>query len=168
MVNEFGLSDMETAYWLGVQSWLLVIFGMLGAVLVDSYGVRRTALASLGVAVVSRALLTFGRSRHTLLFALLGLAPFGEAVLSTGIYTVALKKLTTPATRGFAFGVQCGGMAKVPTLASSPLKRPPTAPEDRPLPCATPVPLGPWPERRDLAAWMQKVALVPAQSHQSP
>jgi hypothetical protein len=29
-------------------------------------------------------------------------------VLSTGIYTVALKKLTTPATRSFAFGVQYG------------------------------------------------------------
>ena len=43
---------------------------------------------------VSRALLTFGRSRHALLLALLGLAPFGEAVLSTGIYTVALNKLT--------------------------------------------------------------------------
>ena len=53
MVNEFGLSDVETAYWLGVQSWLLVIFGMLGAVLVDAYGVRSTALASLSVAVVS-------------------------------------------------------------------------------------------------------------------
>ena len=36
MVNEFGLSDVETAYWLGVQSWLLVVFGMLGAVLVDA------------------------------------------------------------------------------------------------------------------------------------
>jgi hypothetical protein len=36
---------------------------------------------------VSRAVLTFGRSRHALLLALLGLAPFGEAVLSTGIYT---------------------------------------------------------------------------------
>ena len=57
MVNEFGLSDVETAYWLGVQSWLLVIFGMLGAVLVDAYGVRRTALASLSVAVVRRAVL---------------------------------------------------------------------------------------------------------------
>jgi hypothetical protein len=57
MVNEFGLSDVETAYWLGVQSWLLVVFGMLGAVLVDAHGVRRTAIASLSVAVVSRATL---------------------------------------------------------------------------------------------------------------
>ena len=69
---------------------------------------RRTAIASLSVAVVSRAVLTFGRSREALLLALVGLSPFGEAVLSTGIYTVALKKLTTPATRGFAFGVQYG------------------------------------------------------------
>lgn len=39
-------------------------------------------------------------------FALLGLSPFGDAVLATGIYTVALKKLTTPLTRGLAFGLQ--------------------------------------------------------------
>ena len=39
-----------------------------------------------------------------------------------GIYTVALKKLTTPATRGFAFGVQCGSMGQsVPMLAAGPL-----------------------------------------------
>ena len=62
---------------------------------------------------VSRAVLTFGRSRDALLLALIGLSPFGEAVLSTGIYTVALKKLTTPATRGFAFGVQRASRAEV-------------------------------------------------------
>ena len=41
---------------------------------------------------MSRAVLTFGRSRHALLFALLGLAPFGEAVLSTGIYTGGIRR----------------------------------------------------------------------------
>ena len=70
---------------------------------------RRTAIASLSVAVVSRAtlsaqhnhaccahdrvrvptqvsraVLTFGRSRDALLLALVGLSPLGEAVLSTG------------------------------------------------------------------------------------
>ena len=160
---------------------------------------------------MSRAVLTFGRSRHALLFALLGLAPFGEAVLSTGIYTggircprraamvplcgerderaspglgpcgsqrhdggtpllarrahlslqplacnlypatsaapgiytVALKKLTTPATRGFAFGVQYGSMGQsVPMLAAGPLSpgRPDAVMstpgrENEPLPC---------------------------------
>lgn len=108
LVNEFGLSDVETGSLLGVQAWLLVIFGMVGAMLVDTLGVRRTALAALAVASVSRAMLTFGQSNSTLKFALLALSPFGEAVLSTGIYTVALKKLTTARTRGLAFGVQYG------------------------------------------------------------
>lgn len=108
LTNEFGLDDMEAGNLLGMQAWLLVIFGFLGAVLVDSFGVRRTALCALAVAAVSRGMLTFSTERHTMMVALLGLAPFGEAVLSTGIYTVALKKLTTPATRSFAFGVQYG------------------------------------------------------------
>lgn len=53
-------------------------------------------------------MLTFGRSRLSLNVALLVFSPFGEAVLSTGIYTVALKKLTTPSSRRLAFGVQYG------------------------------------------------------------
>ena len=73
-----GLSDVETAYLLGIQAWLLVVFGMLGAVLVDAYGVRSTAIVSLAVASVSRGLLTFGRSKQTLVCSLLYLSPFGE------------------------------------------------------------------------------------------
>ena len=108
LTNEFGIDDMEAGTLLGYQAWLLVIFGFLGAMLVDSHGVRLTALWALSVAVVSRGMLCFCQSKSTMLFSLLVLAPFGEAVLSTGIYTVALKKLTTPETRSFAFGVQYG------------------------------------------------------------
>ncbi|EOD28069.1 hypothetical protein EMIHUDRAFT_235276 [Emiliania huxleyi CCMP1516] len=108
LTNEFGLSDLEAGSLLGMQAWLLVVFGILGAMLVDAFGVRATALSALSVSVVSRGLLAFGRSRETMTFALLGLSPFGEAVLSTGIYTVALKKLTTRANRAFAFGIQYG------------------------------------------------------------
>ena len=85
-LNEIGLSDVETGNMLGINAWLLVVFGMLGAMLVDSWGVRRTALCALGVAFVSRGILTFARSREWLLFAMLGLSPFGEAVLSTGVH----------------------------------------------------------------------------------
>jgi len=76
--------------------------------MVDLHGVRRTAIAALWVSAVSRGILTFCRSRGMLMVGLIALAPFGEAVLSTGIYTVALKKLTTPETRGLAFGIQYG------------------------------------------------------------
>ena len=108
LVNEFGVSDLDAGKLLGVQAWLMVVFGMLGAMLVDSWGVRNTAITALSVAAVSRGLLAFGQERNTMVFALIALAPFGEAVLSTGIYTVALKKLTTPTTRGLAFSVQYG------------------------------------------------------------
>ena len=108
LTNEFALSDMETGQLLGIQAWLLVIFGFLGAMMVDAFGVRRTALVALFVAAISRGMLTFGTSRQSMVIAIIGLSPFGEAVLSTGIYTVALKKLTTPETRSVAFGVQYG------------------------------------------------------------
>ena len=106
LTNEFELSDLDAGYYLGIQAWLLVIFGMIGAMLVDACGVRQTALCALSVAAVSRGILTLTQDRDWMLVSLLGLAPFGEAVLSTGIYTVALKKLTTVQTRSFAFGVQ--------------------------------------------------------------
>ena len=78
---------------LGIQAWLLVVFGLLGSMLVDAWGVRNTAICALSVATVSRGVLVFGRTRQAALIALLVLSPFGEAVLATGIYTVALKKL---------------------------------------------------------------------------
>lgn len=80
----------------------------VGAVAVDTLGVRRTSIMSLLVATarrlvvipfrthwlatgpdktprqVSRALITFGRARAVLVFSLLVLSPFGEAVLATG------------------------------------------------------------------------------------
>ena len=39
-------------------------------------------------------------------FAYLLLTPFGDAVLSAGLYTVGLKKMTTPRLRPLAFAVQ--------------------------------------------------------------
>lgn len=86
----------------------MVVFGFMGAMFVDWIGVRTTAIMALSVAAVSRGVLAFCRSRDSMVLALLFLAPFGEAVLSTGIYTVALKKLTTPANRSFAFSLQYG------------------------------------------------------------
>ena len=50
-------------------------------------------------AVVSRALIVFGRSRAALLTSLLVLSPLGEQLLSVGLYKVALKKLTPPRAR---------------------------------------------------------------------
>jgi hypothetical protein len=64
-----------------------------------SWGVLNTAIAALSVAAVSRGLLAFARSA----------ASWSSRCSGCGgghIYTVALKKLTTPTTRGIAFSVQ--------------------------------------------------------------
>ena len=51
------------------------------------------------IAGVARGIVTLCQSKSALLVALIGLTPFGEALLSTGLYMVALKQLTTAETR---------------------------------------------------------------------
>ena len=97
----------------------IAAFGLLGSVLVDVYGVRKVSMTSLSIAVVSRTLIAFGRTRTSLYLALYLLSPCGDALLSIGLYKVALKKLTTPLTRPLAFALSysafnlAGGLADV-------------------------------------------------------
>ena len=67
--------------------------------LTDTIGVRKTALMALSVALVGRALWVFGHSHWVLWTAALLFSPFGDAMLSAGLYKVALKKLTPPRLR---------------------------------------------------------------------
>jgi hypothetical protein len=106
LTNEFGLDDLEAASVLGTSASLHVAFGLIGAVLTDAIGVRRVALTALSISVVGRGLLAFGRSRTAIYAAFYLFSPAGEALLATGLYRVALKKLTTPRTRAFAFAVE--------------------------------------------------------------
>ena len=101
-----GLDDLEAASVLGTSASLHVAFGLIGAVLTDAIGVRRVALTALSISVVGRGLLAFGRSRTSIYAAFYLFSPAGEALLATGLYRVALKKLTTPKTRAFAFAVE--------------------------------------------------------------
>ena len=106
LTNEFGLDDLEAASVLGTSASLHVAFGLIGAVLTDAIGVRRVALTALSIFVVGRGLLAFGRDRASIYAAFYLFSPAGEALLATGLYRVALKKLTTPKTRAFAFAVE--------------------------------------------------------------
>lgn len=104
--NEFGLSDIQTGSLLGVKSTMDIIFGICGSLATDAFGVRRVVTAALCMALVGRGLLVFGRGPVELWLASLVFSPFGEAVLSTGVYNVGLKKLTPPRLRPLAFAVQ--------------------------------------------------------------
>ncbi|KAL3786459.1 hypothetical protein ACHAW5_003526 [Stephanodiscus triporus] len=80
-------------------------FGLVGSILVDIYGVRRVSMVSLSVAMVGRTLIAFGRTKGALYLTLYFFSPCGDALLSIGLYKVALKKLTTPLTRPLGFAL---------------------------------------------------------------
>ena len=100
------MTDVQTGSLLGVKSTMDIIFGIAGSLLTDAIGVRKTAMAALCMATIGRMIFVLGRSSTALWIASLTFSPFGEAVLGTGIYTVALKKLTPPRLRPLAFAVQ--------------------------------------------------------------
>lgn len=113
ITNEFGILDTDAGYLLGVKGFVDILFGLAGSILVDIYGVRRVSLASLSVAMIGRTMLAFGRSKTALYMSLYFFSPCGDALLSVGLYRVALKKLTTPLTRplGFAISYSCFNLA---------------------------------------------------------
>ena len=90
---------------MGIKSLVDIGVGLLGSILVDFIGVRRVSITALSIAIVGRTLLAFGKTTTTLYLALFVLSPFGDALLSVGLYRVALKKLTTPTTRPLAFAI---------------------------------------------------------------
>ena len=99
-------TDIKTGWLLGVSGTVSIIASILGSMVTDAIGVRKTALIALSFALVGRTLWTFGHSHSSLYMACFFFTPFGDAMLSAGLYKVALKKLTPPKLRAFAFSVQ--------------------------------------------------------------
>ncbi|KAL3815974.1 hypothetical protein ACHAXA_008933 [Cyclostephanos tholiformis] len=119
ITNEFGIGDGQAGALLGIKGFVDIAFGLLGSILVDIYGVRKLSMISLSVALVGRTLISFGRTKGALYLALYFFSPCGDALLSVGLYKVALKKLTTPLTRPLGFALSysafnlAGGLADV-------------------------------------------------------
>jgi dipeptide/tripeptide permease len=105
ITNEYGISDTQAGVLLGMKGFVDIGFGLAGSILVDIVGVRCISLIALSVALIGRSLLAFGRTKAALYPALFVFSPCGDALLSTGLYAVALKKLTTPLTRPLAFAI---------------------------------------------------------------
>jgi len=112
--NNNNISDTQAGTLLGAKSLLDIAFGLSGSILVDYIGVRRVSLVALSVALVSRAILALSRTTLPLYVALF-VSSFGDALLSIGLYRVALKKLSTPKTRPLCFGLSyaCSNMAGI-------------------------------------------------------
>lgn len=104
-INEYGLSELETSQLMSVSEVISLVFALLGAPLVDGFGVRRVALCSLAASTCTTALLAFGRSTAALTTAVLLPA---DVLLGLAMYSIALKNLTTPLTRPVAFAFSSG------------------------------------------------------------
>ena len=105
ITNEFSIEDSRAGALLGIKSLIDIGVGLCGCILVDFWGVRKLSLVALTIASISRALMAIGRTEEVLYIALFVFSPLGDALLSIGLYRVALKKLTTPLTRPLAFAV---------------------------------------------------------------
>ena len=103
-----NISDKEAGKILGIKSIIDIIFGLCGSILVDYIGIRHVSLLALSIALLSRAILALTRSTFVLYITLFILSPMGDALLSIGLYRVALKKLSTPRTRPLCFGLSYG------------------------------------------------------------
>lgn len=103
--NEYHFSDKHTGAILGLKGILDLVFSASGSILVDLIGVRNTSIFALFMGIIGRTLFTFSTSTTALYLALFFFSPCGEAFLGTGLYRVAIKKLTTPRIRHFAFGI---------------------------------------------------------------
>ena len=106
LTDEFALSDEDTGTIIGVQSTMKTIVAFCGSIATDYFGVRRMAMISLALSLVGRGMLVVARTRSALYVSLLVITPIGEALLSAGLYRVALTKLTTARSRTIAFA--CG------------------------------------------------------------
>lgn len=105
LTNDYGLTDTEAGGILSINDTTNTIGSILGSIIVDTIGVKKTAVWALSVALVARTMITFGTSTWILYIQVLFLGPLGDSLLSTGLYTVALKKLTTMQTRTIAFAI---------------------------------------------------------------
>ena len=107
LTDEYDLTDVEAGNLLGIKSLVGCLSGFVGSVLTDAIGVRVTAIGAISLALIGRGLLVLGRSQASLYLAFAFFSPLGDALLSNGLYRVALKKLTTPANRALVFSISC-------------------------------------------------------------
>lgn len=103
--NEYGISDIQAGNLYGIWGLLHTIWGFVGSVAVDRYGIRNVALVATFTGVIARGLLVFCHSEGIMKLVLCGLGPLSEGVCDP-LYMVAIKKLTRRRVRGFAFGLQ--------------------------------------------------------------
>ena len=103
--SEYAMDELEVSTFMSSVSLWHSLVGLITAPLVDTCGVRRIALLGLSLASLKQFVMATSASRSALLILFVP----GDELLAVAVYSIALKQLTTPATRPIAFAVQIGG-----------------------------------------------------------
>ncbi len=101
--GDFGMDDAAAGWWAATFSTLVTLFVFLVGGLADSFGVRRTLIASFGLAAVTRLGMSLAPTRLTAIMALLA---FGIAYATTSpVLQTAVQRVSNARTRAFAFSL---------------------------------------------------------------
>lgn len=101
--SEFGFSDYHAGTLYGAWGALVTLFGLANGVIIDNLGVAFCLRIGFVLSLVARILIFSTTSRVTLCLAMVVMS-FGNS-LGIPVLTVGIRRYTTEANRGFAFGL---------------------------------------------------------------
>ena len=102
--TEFGVGDLEAGTVYGMWGLCITLWGLATAHINDNLGVRRSLLLGFAVSAVSTFLLAAATTKWHAYVVLFLLLPLGNS-MGIPMLTVGIRRYTTVANRGFAFGL---------------------------------------------------------------
>ena len=117
--EDFGYSDYQAGTIYGAWGALITLFGLASGPIIDKLGVATSLRVGFLISFVAKCLLFMTSSRVYLLFAI-ALLSLGNC-LGIPVLTVGIRRYTTEANRGFAFGLfyvimNCAALLSGPTV----------------------------------------------------
>eukprot|EP00934_Nitzschia_sp_Nitz4_P003137 Nitzschia sp. Nitz4//scaffold1_size375055//139347//140861//NITZ4_000256-RA/size375055-processed-gene-0.131-mRNA-1//-1//CDS//3329540985//3127//frame0 len=102
--EDFGFSDVQAGAIYGAWGALITAYGLLTGVVVDNLGVAKSLRLGFMISLVARIALFLTTSPYVLLLHLGITLPLGNC-LGIPVLTTGIRRYTTEAARGFAFGL---------------------------------------------------------------
>ena len=102
--DDFNFTDVQAGAVYGAWGALITIFGLITGSIIDNWGVAKCLRLGFSISLVSRLTLLLTTSKTVLLVCLLLTLPLGNC-LGIPVLTVGVRRYTTKANRGFAFGL---------------------------------------------------------------
>ena len=102
--TEFDVGDLEAGTVYGLWGLCITLWGLATAHINDNLGVRRSLLLGFAVSAVSTVLLAAATAKWHAYVVLFLFLPLGNS-MGIPMLTVGIRRYTTAANRGFAFGL---------------------------------------------------------------